>query len=201
MSMLRVLWTWAGAACLLLAACSGTPQEASAPGPAAPSAASSVPTTPVAGSSPAAGAKATAAASAAAVPLEACKLVTKQEVVAVAGAVGDAIEEPPLVAMVAGCRFPNIDVPVVAEVSVTLVTWTDAATAATEMKNTIQRNGYEAVSGVGEQAYTTWPLPGVTARQGRYEISITLSPSTDEGKANNVARTRTLLEKALTRLP
>lgn len=189
-------------AALLLGACGGSAPESpgGAQGQGAPAAATkSAPASPAAASGTKSGATPAAGA---AVKLEACKLVTKDEVVAVTGPVGAPKEEPPLVDMMASCRFPNAESPVAAEVMVSIVAYADAATAASEMKNTIQRNKYEEVAGLGEQAYTTWPLPGVTVRKGRYELSIDVLPAADgETKAQNIARTRTLLEKALPRVP
>lgn len=189
-------------AALSLGACGGT--EPAGSGSTSGQVAPTVSTKPASDSTAAGSGTKSAGmpASAATAKLEACKLVTKDEMVAVTGPVGDPKEEPPLVDMMASCRFPNAESPVAAEVKVSVVTYANAVTAASEMKNTIQRNKYEEVSGLASRrtppGHCRESLP---AKDATTSPSMWLPANDGETKAQNIARTQTLLEKALPRVP
>ncbi|MCC6236012.1 MAG: hypothetical protein IT299_00390 [Dehalococcoidia bacterium] len=197
------LWTSLACAALLAAACGGDAAPPSTGGTGTGATGASTGSTASEATAQAKTAPTTAGATAAKEPpvqLEACKLLTKAEVVAAHGPTGDPKESTP-VAGLFGCDFPNLDVPIVHDVEIRVMVYDNAPTAASEMQKTIQSNKYEAITGLGEGAYTTWPLPGVVARRGRFEVAIDVSPPDGGTKAQNVEVTRGLMELALKRLP
>jgi hypothetical protein len=155
------------------AACGGKEQT---PAPSPPPAATTGPKAP-----------------AAAVSIDACQLLTKQEVEAALGrTVGDAIPEatPPFF----GCRFAAPSGFDGAAMTVGVYGSPPEALATFEMA--LKINSYQQVSGVGDRAYLS-PINDITVLKGRYELSVDVTLS----KGDERAAARRLAELAVARLP
>lgn len=136
--------------------------------------------------------QAAAAAPAAAVQVDACQLLTKQEIEAALGkSVGEPVPEttPP----VFGCRWaaPGFD-----GVSVAVLVFGSPTEALGAFEMALKINNYDQIAGVGERAYTS-PIYEITVLKSRYELSVDVTLS----QADRLAIAKQLAEKALARLP
>jgi len=157
-------------AVLTLAACGGQPRTA-----------------------PPAASPAATAAPAPAASIDACSLLTRQEVEAALGkAVGEGTPEttPP----VFGCRWA---VPASFDgASITVVIYDSPAQALAAFETALKINNYDQVAGVGDRAYTGL-IFDITVLKGRHELAVDVTVSAGDEKA----AARRLAEQAVARLP
>ena len=127
------------------------------------------------------------------VSLDACPLLTRQEVGAALGtAVGDGV--PQKMGQAASCRWAAPSGLESANLSVTVYDGAPQARAAFEAA--VKINRYRSVPGLGEGAYTS-PMYDLTVLTGRYELAVDVNVMQDE--QTSVARR--LAEPAVARLP
>lgn len=137
-------------------------------------------------------AQAAAAAPAAAVQVDACQLLTKQEIEAALGkSVGEPVPEttPP----VFGCRWaaPGFD-----GVGVSVLVFSSPTEALAGFEMALKINNYDQIAGVGDRAYTS-PIYEITVLKSRFELSVDVTLS----GADRLAIAKRLAEKAVGRLP
>lgn len=127
--------------------------------------------------------------------IDACELVTKEEVEAVLGSpVGEPVEE--VVPPIYGCSYKTEELD---GVSLVLVEYDDASQAEASFQMAIDINNYAEVSGIGERAYLAYPIFDINVLVGRYELSVDVFDSSE--KEEQYEKARDLAEKALGRLP
>lgn len=127
------------------------------------------------------------------VSLDACQLLTRQEVEAALGKpVGEGAPES--MPQLAACHWAARSAPDSARVAVTVYDGAAQARAAFEMA--VKINGYRTVRGVGEDAYAS-PMYDLTVLSGRYELAVDVSLLADEP----APAARRLAQQAVARLP
>lgn len=128
--------------------------------------------------------------------IDACALLTKDEVEAVIGMpVGSPQPEespPPF----SGCRYEEDGLTQI--VSIGVVAWNDVDEA--EASFEFGADQYAAVEGLGDRAYNSQPIDDVTVLAGRYELSVGLYFVSDDDEAE-LEMARELAATALDRLP
>jgi hypothetical protein len=125
-----------------------------------------------------------------AVSLDACQLLTRQEVEA---ALGTPVGDPPQATGTA-CRWAARSGPDAA--MVTVIVHESPAQARKAFQKAVEVNGYKTVSGLGDGAYSS-PMYDLTVLSGKYELAVDVSLLADE--AGPVARK--LAAQAGKRLP
>ncbi|MDO8614846.1 MAG: hypothetical protein Q7T33_03795 [Dehalococcoidia bacterium] len=147
------------------------------------------------------GAERTAAATAeppgnggSAAAIDACALITREEVEAAVGkSVGDGESQntPP----VFGCTYRSADFDLV---HVAVVVWDSAEQAGDVFQLAIDNNDYPEIEGIGDRAYDARPLFGITVLNGKYEVSVDVISGGDE---DEFELAKDLVKKAVDRLP
>ncbi len=111
--------------------------------------------------------------------LDSCALLTADEVESTLGVATPGVPEdyPP---SFYGCRWETDDLD---NVSLSVLIYPDADAAAESFADTVELNGYALVDDLGDRAYDTSPIRGLTAQKGRYEVSLSVFLSDDDDQA------------------
>lgn len=111
--------------------------------------------------------------------LDTCALLTADEIESTLGVAAPGVPEdyPP---SFFGCRWETDDL---SNISLSVLVYADAEEAADSFDSTVEMNGYALVDGLGDRAYDTAPLRGLTAQRGRYEASLSVFVSDDDDQA------------------
>lgn len=130
--------------------------------------------------------------------IDACGLLTKEEVEAALGAsVGDPVPDPSPPPFY-GCSY-EAPSPGFEQVSYYVIIWDDEEAALASFQQDIDINDYPEVSGIGDRAYDARPAFGLTVFKGKYELSLDIfSDIEDEAEW---AAIKDLAAKAVDRLP
>lgn len=128
--------------------------------------------------------------------IDACALLTKDEVEAVIGMPVGSPQPEESPAPFFGCRYEEDGLTQI--VSIGVLAWSDVEEA--EASFEFGADQYPAIEGLGDRAYNSQPIDEVTVLAGRYELSVGLYFVSDDDEAE-LAMARELAATALDRLP
>lgn len=109
--------------------------------------------------------------------IDACALLTSDEVGAALGV--EAPEGVPenAATMLFGCRWEAPDMQIV---SITVMDYGDEGSAAGAVASAIETNGYPEIMGIGDRAYDSSPFYDISVQVGRLELSVDVSVGEDD---------------------